>query len=408
MSNEEDNRFETAFGELGRAAELMVEPVDATAIHGQLRRRRATRGALAAGACALLVAGPAGWWLQVSDGAELDPLPAGEQTTEIAVEQQTPTEPAPETTAEEQSRDVGGEEEAAPPPAFDDLVGGEMDLPSFNPGDDLMDQACPVDNAELVDGSTGRPFATGQVNLLEVVTTPLREGGPERAVMFLGCRFAEASAFQAVALTQRDDGGWTAGEQLITSKSNADSPYDIAPAADYGLLVGVAERFVCCDMDPDELDYWVERIRIDAETGAIDQQRLEEDDVDSGVFTNLTVMVEWEPTDEADVYEVKLTVENEGPEESGYYMISACAYLDEIEFDVAVHDCDEGRLWVEKVDPLSVGETHTTTWIATVAADADRSEGIHTWFAIEPVTFEASGIVRDGTFADNKATMQIF
>lgn len=264
MSTPEDEiRFAEAFNELGEAAEVMVEPPAVADIRGRVRRRRTTRVVLAAVAALALVA-PASWMLQQDATAEEQeqPVIADDGTAETAdSESGKPQEPTPsaEHTLEADS------EATEPPPllSFDDLLGATFDLPSFMPDEPMVDSACVTGGAVLQDGT--EPNAgdeTGRINLLEVVHAPLTEGGHDQTIAFLGCRFAEASAFQAVVI-EPDGDDWVANTQLIVSKSNADSPYDIAAADGYGVLVGVAEHFACCDMIPDELEYWIEKVTLD-------------------------------------------------------------------------------------------------------------------------------------------------
>ncbi|MCC3763826.1 hypothetical protein K3N28_12195 [Glycomyces sp. TRM65418] len=390
-----DEQFEAAFGELAEAAAVMANPAEASVLRARVRRRRTARAGVA-GVAAVAVLSASGWLMQHALGQDTDPPPADDETT-AAVEPtptaEDPTSPAETTTTAEEEH-----VEAPVLPEFDDLAGTAMDLFSFMPGASI-DGICRTDGAELVDGRTGDPMrSTGQVVLLEVVHAPMTDGGQEQAVAFLGCRFAEAAAFQAVLLAEDGNGGWEAAAQLIHSKANADRPYDIAAHPDYGVLIGVAERYMCCAGDPDAIDYWVERAVLD-DVGNPVLDRLAESEVPSGFFADLAVTVDAIETADAGVWTLTVTVRNNGSDASGRYRLSGC--LDAgIEADADFVECFEGGTALGDIDGLDVGETYTATWTVTVAATGDSA---YARFTVEADTRSEPGIVRDVVLADNEA-----
>jgi hypothetical protein len=400
---EEETRFAEAFNELGEAAELMVEPPAVAAIRGKVRRRRAVRVTVAAVAALALVA-PASWMLQQAATAEEreQPVVADDTTSETAAADPTSPDAAPTTPAETGETGTEGEEQQPVLPTFEDLVGTVMDLPSFMPGNDMVDQACPVDGAELEDGGK-REFmrATGRVALLEVVHAPMSAGGEERAIAFLGCRFAEAAAFQAVVVAEGEEGGWVAEEQLIHSKANADSPYDLMADADYGVLVGVAEQYACCDMDPDELDYWVERIRID-DDGEVVSEQLEDADLgDRSRITDLSIAVEVTETEAEGVWTVTATVRNEGDRTSAPFYLISCAMTDTIEWPQPIEDCWSDTEGFERFGALEPGAKWQQTWEVTVTPSSEARDGMYFSMSIEPDRL-AEGIARDPESDNNR------
>jgi hypothetical protein len=403
MNPEEETRFAEAFTEFGKAAELMIEPSEASAIHGRVRRRRATRVAVA-GIAALALAVPTGWALQQAATAEERDVPIADEPSEWPSEYAV-THEIEEPSPSEEASPQGDEEslETGPLPTFDDLVGTTLDLPSFMPGHDLVDQACPVGGATLEDGTTGGYMqGGGRIGLLEVLHVPMTEaGGRELPVLFLGCRFAEAAAYQAVVLDQSEGTGeWYVGAQLITSESNADSPYDIAatpPGVGYGVLIGVAERYACCGTDPDELDHWVEQVTLDDQFAPV-RHRFED-----GGIPDLSLQVS-ATEEEAGVWTVSALIVNEGGAASGDYFLSACADPGEIQAEFTVQDCDEaGMKPVATIGSLEPGEEHSLSWEVTVAPAGEWTDGAYIWFEIAPDTFTAEGIARDLVVADNDA-----
>nr|BFF22055.1 hypothetical protein GCM10025732_00200 [Glycomyces mayteni] len=150
MSTPDETLFEEAFAEFAHSAELMVDPVDSAVIHGRVRRRRTTKGALAAALAALIVAVPAAWWLQDSNGQEVDPQPAETSTGETS---EGPTSPAEGGTGSGEVPEGQETETELVLPTFADLVGAEIELPAFVPGSSSYDSACPVSPAVPADGT---------------------------------------------------------------------------------------------------------------------------------------------------------------------------------------------------------------------------------------------------------------
>lgn len=409
MNPEDEIRFAEAFTEFGEAAELMVEPPDARVIRGKVRRRRVTRVAVA-GVAALALLAPASWMLQQAATAEERDTPEVADDTNTTVVEEEPTK-AEEPTPSEDATPDGEEEDSLfdEPPTFDDLIGTTLDLPSFMPGNEMVDQACPVDGAVLEDGTTGGYMdGGGRIGLLEVVHARMMEDSDrEFAVLFLGCRFGEAAAFQVVVLEQSEgDGSWYVGAQLIASKSNADSPYDIVaapPGVGYGVLIGFAESYACCGTDPDDLDYWVEMVSLDRDFEPVRAT------FDESAHPDLAITVEATETDEAGVWTVRATIRNNSSGSySGLYDLSACADPAEIkEVEFPFGDCSEdGMTVIEDIGSLDPGEEHTTSWQVTVAPSSEWTDGAYLWFAIAPNTLSADWIARDETFADNEAFVE--
>lgn len=404
MNPEDEIRFAEAFTEFGEAAELMVEPPDAAVIRGKVRRRRVARVAVA-GVAALALIAPASWMLQQAATAEERDTPeVADDTNTTVVEEEQPTEAeeaAPSEDAETETEVESYDDDDLP--TVEDLVGTTIDgLSSFMPGNDMVDQACPVDGAVLEDGTTGGYMdGGGRIGLLEVVHVQMSpDGGRELPVLLLGCRFGEAAAYQVVLLDQSEgDGHWYFWEQLAASKMNADSPYDIAPGPDYGVLIGIAERYACCGTDPDSLEYRVELASLDVSEPVLER-------VEEGPLPDLAVTVEATETDEAGVWTVEAAVRNDGDEASGDYHLIVCADPNEIAADFEVVDCGIDAPAIEDMNGLAPGEEYTASWEVTVAPSSEWIDGAYLWLEIAPNTFNAEGIARDRTLADNTATVE--
>jgi hypothetical protein len=373
----------------------MANPAEASVLRTRVRRRRAARAGVA-GIAALAVMSTSGWLIQQALGQENDAPPAEETTAAEEPTSKTPTTPDESTTSTAAEETPVSE----PLPEFGELVGATMDLSSFIPGSDV-DQVCPTDGVELQDGTTGEYMRdTGTVALLEVVHTPLSEGGEDRAVAFLGCRFGEAAAYQAVTLAEGENGDWIVDQQLIHSQMNADRPYDIMADPEYGVLVAVAEIYACCDTDPDELDYWIERIRLD-DAGDVDSERLEESDV-AGLtnITDLSLTLTVTTTGEEGVWTVSASVRNEGDRTSAPFDLTSCATIDTIEWPSEIEHCNSDTEWVETFDALEPDAEWEEDWEVTVAPSAEWQNQVFIRMSIEP-NLLADGIARDQDGDDN-------
>lgn len=404
MSTPDDTSFEAAFADLAHSAELMVDPVDSAVIHGRVRRRRTTRGALAAALAALIVAVPAAWWLQESNGEEVAP-PAEETTASPTPETTTPTasEDAPEGGAEGQETD----DVAAPVlPTFDDLVGAQMDLPPFM--DDPERQMCPTDPATIADGTpdwhalqTKRDTTTNEAVLLKVVHTPLREGGPAEAVALFECWQGDPPTRQAVVIAADGDGGWTAGEQLLISGGEVGSLVDIAPAADYGLVMAMAPMASA----PDDPTPWF----LLARPGEDDPLREVSDPGPGAAVTDLEV--ELELVEGADgAWTAEASVVNSGDQTSAPYQLVASGSESMQLEGVELADFDERALEVR--DGLEPGERYEVTWTLEVPPTAEWTEderiaGLDLRVWVKPLQYSEDGLIVETDNADNGATVNL-
>ncbi|WP_112133812.1 hypothetical protein [Glycomyces dulcitolivorans] len=380
MSTPDDTRFEEAFADFAHAAELMVDPVDSAVIHGRVRRRRTTKGAAAAALAALIVAVPAVWWLQESNGDEVDPRPAEETTDEITAEETTDAGGGdPEATAPE-GQESGGDELVLP--SFGDLVGAEIALPSFADWEGI-DESCPNAPATLADGTpdweSGQWYPDdGPVWLLKVLHVPLEDGGPNQAVALIGCATGESMVRQAVVVAGDGEGGWEVTEELPGVPAD-DVLYDIAPAATTGVLLMVVDQEPTgSDDDEYEVGYEILRYR----TGE-DLVNVTDDAYLWGVTDIASTL---DMTDNGDgTWTAEVTVTNAGDHESQRIQMSVCNNSEEhLAVDGEMLSCvddTEGRI----LDPLEPGESVTFEWTLTPSPLAD-------WTANE-ADFEGVGIM---------------
>jgi hypothetical protein len=345
---EEEIRFAEAFNELGESAELMVDPPTAAAIRGKVRRRRTTQVTLAAVAALALIA-PASWMLQQAAGAEDrdEPVIAEEQTTQSAEgdESVKPLEPTP--SSEPTSGTETGTAETEPPPSFDDLLGQEIDLPSFG---DLTESPCPTAAAQLA-----ATEEEGAVILFKVVHARLTADGPLQAVALVGCRPGEAMVRQVVAIAADGD-GYEVTEQIhLYNYGETPSVYDIAPDADYGVLLGLLSVEPCCSTLIEDVDHWIERYR-DGESEELTG------DVPGTFITDLAVSIE--VTDSGDgIQEVKVTVTNMGEEDAAQFTLSFCS---DATIRLEGQDSTDCALDIETLDGLRPGDSYETTWTVEV------------------------------------------
>ncbi|RRR99103.1 hypothetical protein [Glycomyces terrestris] len=352
MSTPDENLFEEAFAEFAHTAELMVDPVDSAVIHGRVRRRRATKGALAAALAALIVAVPAAWWLQESNGDEVDPSPAEETTDETTSRETTPAEDGG---AGSNSVPEGQETGLDQPvlPTFGDLVGAEIELPEFFPGEGSLNDICPTGPATISDAA-GAGYGDGSVRLLKLVQTTLEEGGPVEAVALFGCAPGDGMLTQAVSVAGDGDGGWEVTEEIALGTLDSFPLIDIAPAAVTGVLLLVPEPHGTDHQGP--LDYEIFRYRTGAEL---------EDVTDSAYKWGIAdLAVEVEKTDNGDgTWTAAVTITNTGDHESQGFALTACAdaalTVEEVD---GLPGCTEDYRVVEEYAALEAGESVTEEW----------------------------------------------
>ena len=356
MSTPDETQFEEVFAEFAHAAELMVDPVDSAVIHGRVRRRRTTKGAMAAALAALIVAVPAVWWLQESNGEEVDPPPGEETTVETTTEETAATgTDAPGEVPSGQESD-GGDEPVLP--TFADLVGAELELPEFFPGEGSLNDACPTGPATISDAASDE-YGDGTVRLVKLIQAPLEDGGPLEAVALFGCRPGDALVTQAVAVAGDGQGGWEVTEEIALGDPSSFPLLDIAPAAVTGVLLLVPEPHGTGDTGP--LDYEILRYRTDEDL---------EDVTDTANLWGVTdLAVEVEKTDNGDgTWTAAITVTNTGGHEARAFELTACAdeALTVAEVD-DLPDCTEERVAFDEYDSLEAGDTVTLEWTVTAA-----------------------------------------
>lgn len=350
MSTPEDEiRFAEAFNELGEAAELMVEPPAAADIRGRVRRRRATRVTVAAVAALALIA-PASWMLQQAATAEEQAPAAGEPTVE-ATSGDVPVKPQDPTSAVESAPDAETQTlETEPPPAYDDLLGQSLELPDFGEG---TEAACPTEPARLTSAD-----GDGPIHLIKVVHARLSANGPLQAVALVGCRPGEAMIRQVLAI-EADGDGFAVAEQLYRYEYGENgSVYDIAPDAEYGVLLGLLAVEPCCSTQIQDVDRWIERYR----DGGLEQLTGE---VPGTHITDLAVTAEVVGSG-ADTREVAVTVTNLGEDDAAQFTLGICS-TESIRLAGEDHtECSDGSAHVETVNGLEAGESYETTWTIEV------------------------------------------
>lgn len=354
MNPEEETRFAEAFAELGEAAELMVEPPAAAAIRGKVRRRRATRVTVAVVA-ALAIAAPATWMLQQAATAEERPQVADDRTTEAVVSPEPSTE-APSTPEETATAAETESVEAPPPPTYGDLLGASIAIPAFG---DLTQEVCPNEPATLAAAG-----GDGKVFLLKVVHARLTADGPEQAVALVGCRPGEAMLRQVLVI-EADGDGYAVAEQLYEYGDHG-SVYDIAPAADYGVLLGFIEQEPCCSALPEDFDQWIERYR----DGGFETLS---GDVPGTHVTDLQPMIEVADAGR-DTWEVTVTVTNAGGVEAAPFELRFCSNDGIRLADGTTATCMDGPVAVETTEGLAAGDTFTTVWTVTTDPKEEWSE----------------------------------
>ncbi|WP_344491574.1 hypothetical protein, partial [Glycomyces endophyticus] len=259
---------------------------------------------------------------------------------------------------------------------YEDLVGAVVDLPSFLPGDDEVDEACPTEEAVVVPGWADTPDETGAVFLKEYATVRFTEGGEQFPLALLGCDHGDGTAFQVVALSHVD-GQWSTLAQLAATRADGAVPAWAAPAIglDPGVTIGFTERY---DPGADDLDYWFESVTLDAEGEPV---RTPVDGFDAEGYADLDVTMAAAATDEPGVWDLTATVRNDGPRDATGYEVYLCVRSSQSYMDIGLPDCDGGecadtgdgcpddREPAAVVD-LPVGEHATYEW--TVAIDLDR------------------------------------
>lgn len=395
MSTPDETLFEEAFAEFAHAAELMVDPVDSAVIHGRVRRRRTTKGALAAALAALIVAVPAVWWLQESNGQEVDPRPAETSSEESSEDATSPAEGGTGTGAVPQGQESDVEDPALP--TFGDLVGAEIDLPSFG---SVYDSSCPTAPARPSDGTpdpeSGQWFPdvdAGPVRLLKVVHTTLEDGGPVRAVALFGCTPSEQTIRQAVVVAGDGDGGWEVTEEIAVGDSGF-ALWDIAPAATAGVLLLVPEQEPTGRYLEIELDYEVFRYRT--------REELADVTADAYLWGVTDLAVSVEKTANGDgTWTAAVTVANDGDHESQAIQLAMCA-SESLGTDgpETVPECNGEIQGVAVLEPLVPGDSTTMEWTLTPEPFDDwngdeQAGGLYFSVWMRPVAYSVDGFVFD-------------
>ena len=319
------------------------------------KRRRIGRVAVA-GAAALALIAPATWLLaNAGDGDEQEQQQAAE---DHAI--------SPE---EDRALDLFG-------PGVD-IVGTVMTLPSFVPGNADVDEVCAADGTVIGDGRYEEPVENGAVFFVQDTASNLSQDGTDdfHEVGLFGCRYGEETLYQAVTLAETEDDTWVAGEQLVHSEPGGESPqYLIATERD-GLVVGFAERY---DPTADDLRYWAENIALDT-GGAPVRTALAELDTDG--FSELTVEVTSEATEEPGIWTVSLEIRNTGPRTVLDHVVYASADGGvQAVTGAPVSNRDQDQVWltVAEIDGLAPGQVYTQEW--TVSVD----EPVQPWYLDGP------------------------
>ncbi|GAA2266192.1 hypothetical protein GCM10009853_019250 [Glycomyces scopariae] len=334
------------------------------ALWRKAKRRRIGRGATA-GAAALALVASASWLLVAGAGADdREPVPAADEPT-LSEE-------------DEQYLDaLGG-------PARD-LVGTEFALPSFAPGDVMVDEVCANGDQVIEDGSVVEPVEDGAVFLVQTATMYTEYGVGIYQVGLFGCRFGEEALYQATILEQASDDTWTAGTQLVRSEPGGESPQYLRPFVDAdGLIVGVAERY---DPAAGDLRYRAERVTLAAD-GTIEREEL--GDLGTEGFSEQAVRVTATPAGEPGVWTVTVEVHNTGPRHLDGYLITAATDPEvEVLSGGAVNlRTDPLGTWdvVAEIGDLPVGGVFTKEWTVAVDEDAPESYADRPQFMVDIVS----------------------
>ncbi|MDA1362421.1 hypothetical protein O1R50_22545 [Glycomyces luteolus] len=328
---------------------------DADRLWRRAKRRRIGQVA-AAGVAALALTGSATWAFQQNVAPE-EQETAAEETPEPTVpdETSTPTE------EQEDYLDMLG------PGA--DLVGAELDLPPFVPGDAEIDAVCGLDGVVLGDGRHEEPVEHGSVFLKEALPGTLAgDGGGWAEVGLFGCRYGEETLYQAVVLEEVQDDTWAAREQIVHSVPGGESPQYLQSTDDDGVLIGFAERY---DPAANDLAYWVESVGFDA-AGAPVREVLAE--LDEAGYSDLSVQITATETEEAGIWTVTLEVRNNGPRDISDHVLNAGADEEiEVVSGEPLGNIEEG-IWTTlgELDDFGVGQSYSQEW--TVSVDADRDD----------------------------------
>jgi hypothetical protein len=330
------------------------------------KRRRIGRVAVASAAALALLA-PAGWLLANTAGA--DKPEAAEEPPPVW------TAPAPEGNGPNSMSEMLL-------PGYETLVGAVVDLPSFIPGDDEVDEVCQTEDAVVVPGWAEIPDEVGAVFLREyrfVPNSTLQSAAEEEPVplALLGCDYGDGTAFQVVSLS--DDGDqWSTVAQYAHTEADGTVPLQLlgSDEAETGVEIGFAERY---DPEADDLDYWFETITIDA---AGDPVRTPAGDLDVEGFSDLNIDIAAAATGQEGVWDFTATIRNDGPRDATGYEVYMCTlssqpYLLERGLsDCINHDCvDTGTGCPDDREPvavidLPVGGSYTYEW--TMAIDLDQ------------------------------------
>jgi hypothetical protein len=335
---------------------------DADRLWRKAKHRRIGQVA-AAGAAVIALTGSATWAFQQH-------VPAEEQET---ANQTTPLETVPDEPGEEKEifLDMLG--------AGPDLVGAELDLPSFVPGNADVDAVCGPDGVVLGDGTFEEPVENGAVFLVQATYATLYEDRDKNGyeIGLFGCRYGEETLYQAVTLEEVEDDTWEAREQLVHSEPGGESPQYMVWTEEHDLVIGFAERY---DGEADDLRYWAEHVGLDAD-GALVREPLAE--LGGAGYSDLSVDIDAVETEEPGIWTVTVGVRNIGPRDISDHFLDVG--IDE-EITVLsgepLGNVEEG-IWnrMPGFGDLEVGQTYTQEWTVAVAPDLD-GDGISPRFDV--------------------------
>jgi hypothetical protein len=317
-------------------------------------KRRRTGRVTVAGVAAVALTGTATWAFQQAGAAEEQ-----ETANEQAAEQTTAPDETPMSREEERYLDMLG--------AGTDLVGAELDLPSFVPGNADVDAVCGRDDVVLADGRHEEPLEPGAVFVKESMAGTLAGdgGGWTEEVGLFGCRYGEETLYQAVVLAEVEKDRWEAREQIVHSIPGGESPQYLQSSYDDGILIGFAERY---DPAANDLAYWIESVGFDAE-GAPVRDVLA--DLDGSGCSDLSVRFTGAETEESGVWTVTLEIRNNGPRDITDHVLHAAVDEGITILSGDPVDVIDPETWttLAEIEELGVGEVYTEQWTATVTDD---------------------------------------
>ncbi|MFC3491811.1 hypothetical protein [Glycomyces rhizosphaerae] len=357
MTTPERDPLDVMFDQYAAATAAETTRSTTRQLRRRMHRHRAGRVA-AAGVAAAVLAVPGGWMFQQNVAAD-------EQET---ADEQTP-EQTPEPTITDENRVLTEEERYLNllGPSVD-LIGAELDLPSFVPGDADVDAVCGRDGVVLGDGRHEEPVEPGSLFLKEALPGTLAgDGGDWAEVGLFGCRYGEETLYQAVVLEEESDGTWVAREQIVHSVPGGESPQYLQSTDEDGVLIGFAERY---DPAANDLAYWIESVGFDA-AGAPVREKLAE--LDEAGFSDTSVEVAATETEEAGIWTVTVEVRNNGPREISDHVLVAAVDKEVTVLSGQPLATVEDEAWttLAEIDELGVGGSYSQEWTVSVGADQD-------------------------------------